>query len=102
MPPPSSGGIHLVQMLNILSGYSLEDLGFQSPDHLHVLTEAMRLAFADRFRYLADPDYVRVPQAQLLDPAYAATLRGTIDMAQATPSTQVSPAARASAPRARS
>lgn len=83
MPPPSSGGVHLVQMLNVLSGYDLAGLGFHSPTHLHLLAETMRLAFADRSRYMADADFVPVPVEQLTDPAYAARLRGAIDLARA-------------------
>lgn len=83
MPPPSSGGVHLVQMLNVLSGYDLAELGFHSPEHLHLLAETMRLAFADRNRFMADADFVSVPVDRLIDPAYAARLRGAIDPARA-------------------
>lgn len=92
MPPPSSGGIHLVQMLNILEGWDLAALGHNSAAHLHRLVESMRRAYADRSKYLGDPDFASVPTAALLDKAYAARLRAGIDSARATPSSQVGPA----------
>ena len=73
MPPPSSGGIAVAQILALLERFQLgasPDLGPNSPQALHVLTEAHRLAYADRARYVADPDFVPVPTAGLLDPAY--------------------------------
>ncbi|GIX30720.1 MAG: hypothetical protein KatS3mg124_1192 [Porticoccaceae bacterium] len=91
MPPPSSGGVHLLQMLNILAGWDLRALGHNGADHLHRLAEAMRRAYADRSRYLGDPDFVAVPVARLLDPAYAARLRAGIDLTRATPSSSVAP-----------
>ena len=91
MPPPSSGGTHLVQMLNILSGFDLRAMGWHGPDHLHVLTETMRRAYADRSKYMADPDFVDVPVAQLTDPGYARRLFDGIDRARATPSNQIAP-----------
>lgn len=88
-PPPSSGGVHLIQMLNILSGYELGKLGHNSEQHVHYLAEAMRLAYADRMELLADPAFVDVPTKKLIDPAYAAKLRATIDPDRAGKSTQV-------------
>ena len=79
MPPPSSGGIALIQMLNILEGYDLAAMGHNSAAYLHHLTEAMRLAFRDRARLLADTDFVEVPVERLIDKTYAAELRGGID-----------------------
>ena len=80
MAPPSSGGVALVEMLNILEGYDLESIGHNSAVYLHLLTEAMRRAFADRARYLGDPDFVRdMPIARLTSKAYAAELRSGID-----------------------
>ena len=93
MPPPSSGGVHLVQMLNILSGYDLQDGGHNSARYLHRLIEAMRRAYADRSLYLGDPDFVDVPVAALTDPAYADRLRDTIDPKTATPSASILPGA---------
>ena len=89
-PPPSSGGIHIIQMLNILEGYDLASLGHNSAAYLHLLIESMKLAYADRSQYLGDPDFVDVPQAQLTDKDYAARLRETIGE-RARPSTEISP-----------
>jgi gamma-glutamyltranspeptidase/glutathione hydrolase len=83
-PPPSSGGIALAEMLNILSGYDLGKL-----DHVHrvhVTVEAMRRAYRDRAEYLGDPDYVKMPVAELTSPLYAAGLRASIHPDKATPS----------------
>ncbi len=83
MPPPSSGGIALVEMLNILEGYDLRALGHNSAPHLHYLAEAMRRAFKDRARYVADTDFADVPIARLTSKEYAAELRRSIDARQA-------------------
>ncbi|MFK7863213.1 MAG: gamma-glutamyltransferase [Pseudohongiellaceae bacterium] len=81
MPPPSSGGVAMVEMLNILEGYNLEAMGHNSADYLHVLTETMRRAYADRAEHLGDPDFNEgMPLDRLMDKDYAATLRATIDM----------------------
>ena len=81
MPPPSSGGVALVEMLNILEGYDLAALGHNSADYLHVLTEAMRRAYADRAEHLGDPDFNEsMPLSKLMNKDYAATLRASIDM----------------------
>jgi gamma-glutamyltranspeptidase/glutathione hydrolase len=81
MPPPSSGGVALVQMLNILEGFDLAALGHNSADYLHVLTEAMRRAYADRAEHLGDPDFNEsMPLDRLMDKDYAAQLRDSIDM----------------------
>lgn len=86
MPPPSSGGVAVIQMLNILEGYDLKAMGHNSPEYLHHLAEAMRLAFRDRARHIADPDFEDVPVAKLIDKDYAAELRSQIDPNRATPS----------------
>ena len=78
MPPPSSGGIHLVQMLNILEGYSLAQMGHNSSRYLHTLAEAMKPAFADRAKYLGDMDFVKVPVDTLISKGYAEILRSRI------------------------
>lgn len=91
MPPPSSGGVHLVQMLNILEGWDLVAQGHNSAAYLHRLIESMRRAYADRSRYLGDPDFVPVPVAQLTAKEYAARLRAAIDLDHATPSSAVAP-----------
>lgn len=82
--PPSSGGIALLQMLNILAGYDWEAL--TEADRVHYAVEAMRRAYRDRAEFLGDPDFVTVPADRLTGPAYAAKLRAAIDPHQATPS----------------
>ncbi len=88
MPPPSSGGVTLAEMLNIVEGFDLAGLGWQSADAIHVAVEAMRRAYADRNHYLGDPDYVDVPIDLLLDQAYADSLRSSIDMERASASSE--------------
>lgn len=79
MPPISSGGTAVIQMLNILEGYDLKKSGFGSADTIHVMTEAMRRAYADRARYIGDPDFVpAMPIERLTSKAYAESLRKTI------------------------
>lgn len=90
MPPPSSGGAHVIQMLNILEGYDLKKLGQDNADTLHRLVEAMRRAYADRAKFLGDPDFVKVPLAGIVNKTYAATLRAGIDLERATKSADVS------------
>jgi gamma-glutamyltranspeptidase/glutathione hydrolase len=86
MPPPSSGGIALVEMLNILEGYDLKSMGHNSAPYVHRLAEAMRRAYRDRARYVADMDFVDVPITRLTSKEHAAQLRATIDVRKATPS----------------
>lgn len=86
MPPPSSGGIALIQMLNILEGYDLSAMGRLSVERVHYMAEAMRRAFLDRARSLADPDFEAVPVDWLTSKEYAAELRATIRPDHATPS----------------
>ena len=82
-PPPSSGPLHIIQMLNILEGYDIGAWGFGSPDTVHVMAEALKIAFADRAAATADPAFVKVPVDELLDKAYAARRRARIDLNQA-------------------
>lgn len=91
MPPPSSGGIHVIQMLNILEGYDLAALGHNSADYIALLVEAMRRAYADRSEYLGDPDFFDVPIEALTDKDYATKLRAQIDPNKATLSSEVKP-----------
>ncbi|MCV3217000.1 gamma-glutamyltransferase family protein, partial [Plectonema radiosum NIES-515] len=91
MPPPSSGGVHLLQILNIIGDTDLKSLGWHHPDALHLMTEAMKIAYADRSVYLGDPDFVKVPVQQLISPAYAKIRRGQITMDRAKPSIEVKP-----------
>jgi gamma-glutamyltranspeptidase/glutathione hydrolase len=80
MPPPSSGGIAVQQILNVLEGYDLKSFGYGSAQGIHYVTEAMRRAFADRARYLGDPDFVGdMPVPMLISKDYATTLRKTIN-----------------------
>ncbi len=90
MPPPSSGGVHVIEMLNILEGYDLAKLGHNTADSIHRLVEAMRRAYADRAKYLGDPGFVKVPVAGLVSKEYAAQLRAGIDLSRATKSEDVS------------
>jgi len=89
MPPPSSGGAVLIEMLNILEGYNLSSLGWSSSDRYHLMTEAMRRAFADRAEFMGDTDFVKVPIAGMIDKNYAAHLRQTIDAARASTSVEI-------------
>ena len=91
MPPPSSGGVHMVQMLNILEGWDLRDMGHNSADYIHRLVESMRRAYADRSLYLGDPDFFPVPVAQLTDKKYAAVLRDQIDPLHSSRSSDIKP-----------
>ena len=89
MPPPSSGGAVLIQMLNILEGFDLQKLEANSSDRYHLMAEAMRRAFADRAEYMGDSDFVKVPVPGLIDKAYAASLRATINTERASTSEQI-------------
>jgi gamma-glutamyltranspeptidase/glutathione hydrolase len=89
MPPPSSGGVHLIEILNILEGFDLAAAGAGSARQIHLLAEAMKPAYADRARYLGDPGRVKVPVAGLTAKAYADTLRKAIDPARARPAEAV-------------
>jgi gamma-glutamyltranspeptidase / glutathione hydrolase len=90
-PPSSSGGIALLEMLGILEGTAYEKSGAGSASSIHYAAEAMRRAYADRNEYVGDPDFVKVPVAGLLDPAYLGRLRASIDPERATPSDSVRP-----------
>ena len=90
MCPPSSGGVALLEMLNILEGFDLAEAGFGSALHLHLLAEAMRRAFADRARYIGDPDFnLEMPVERLISKNHARTLRRTISLNQASESSPV-------------
>jgi gamma-glutamyltranspeptidase/glutathione hydrolase len=91
MPPPSSGGVHILQMLSILEHFPVTAMGAGSADTTHLLAEVMRLAFADRSMHLGDPDFYPVPVDWLVSEDYAAELAATVDMQQARPSTDVAP-----------
>jgi gamma-glutamyltranspeptidase / glutathione hydrolase len=91
MPPPSSGGVHVVEILNILEGYSIGASGHNAARNIHLLAEAMKRAYADRSHYLGDADFVDVPLRALTSKTYAAALRKAINPDQATPSATITP-----------
>lgn len=89
MPPPSSGGLLLCQMLAMLADYDLKGLGHNSADYIHLLTEVEKLAYADRAEYLGDADFYPVPVDHLLSPDYIAVRASGIDPERATPSSRI-------------
>ncbi len=91
MPPPSSGGVHLLQILNILEGFDLKAAGHNSADSIHLFAEASKLAYADRSEYLGDPGFVQVPVKGLTSKRYAEVLRRQIDPAKARPAREIRP-----------
>lgn len=90
-PPPSSGGVIICEMLNILEGYPLKDLGWNSAQSAHYMIEAMRHAYVDRNSYLGDPDFVKNPMERLLDKGYAEKIRAVIDPKKAGVSKDIKP-----------
>lgn len=91
MPPTSSGGVHVLQMLNILEKFDIAEMGAGSADNVHLLAEASRLAYADRSKHLGDPDYYDVPVDWLTSKDYAAELAASIDMRKAKKSDDIHP-----------
>jgi gamma-glutamyltranspeptidase / glutathione hydrolase len=91
MPPPSSGGVHLIQMLNLLEPFPIDSLGFNTPETIHLMVECMKLAYADRSKFLGDPDFVKVPVTGLTSKRYANDLRKKIDPGKVTPSIEIMP-----------
>lgn len=91
MPPPSSGGVLLLQMLNIIGDTDIKSKGWNHPDTLHLLAETMKIAYADRSVYLGDPDFVDVPVAALTSRAYATKRRQEISIERARPASEVKP-----------
>jgi gamma-glutamyltranspeptidase/glutathione hydrolase len=89
MQPPSSGGIVLLQTLNMLEKYDLRKIGFASSEKYHVLTESLRRSFADRAEWMGDPDFTNVPASTLIDKKYAAARGATIDLARASKSLDI-------------
>ena len=89
MSPPSSGGTHIIQILNILEGFDLGTMEHNSAEHIHLMAEAMKRAYADRSKYMADPDFADIPLTGLLSKDYATHLRESIDPEAA--SSDVSP-----------
>jgi gamma-glutamyltranspeptidase/glutathione hydrolase len=91
MPPPSSGGVHIVEILNILEGFPLREQGLNSALTLHEMAEAEKLAYADRATWLGDPDFVKIPLAGLLSKTYAEHLRSLISPDHARPASDIRP-----------
>ncbi len=91
MPAPSSGGTHVIQMLNILENFPLAEMGPESADALHIIAEAMKFSYADRSKYLGDPDFVEVPTEALISKDYARGLAAKISMNRALPSDEIAP-----------
>ena len=91
MPPPSSGGVHLIQMLNILEGFQLRRFGAGSAATYHLMIEAMKPAYADRAEFLGDPAFVNVPVAGLTSKRYASELRSAMDLERARPAQSIKP-----------
>ncbi|PRP61493.1 gamma-glutamyltransferase, partial [Bacillus halotolerans] len=90
MPPPSSGGVTLIELLNILSGFPLKDLGLNSAQSIHLMVEAMNLVYRDRNHYLGDPNFVKMPLKRLASMQYADQLRQQIQWSYHTPSSKIS------------
>lgn len=89
MPPPSSGGVHIIQMLNVLEHFPVAEMGAGGADSVHLLAEVARLAYADRSQHLGDPDFYDVPVSWLTSKAYAKELAGRIDLRRARKSEDV-------------
>ena len=96
MPPSSSGGVHVIQMLNVLEHFPIAEMGPGSADNVHLLTEVMKLAYADRSKHLGDMAFYDVPIDWLTSEAYAMQLAGSIDMQNARPSSEIAPGVLAS------
>jgi gamma-glutamyltranspeptidase/glutathione hydrolase len=91
MGPPSSGGIHVIQMLNILENYDLKEIGHNTPAYINLLTEVMKYAYADRSKHLGDPDFFDVPVSEIVDKQYAATINSKIKLGESNPSSNILP-----------
>ena len=91
MPAPSSGGTHVIQMLNILENFPLAKMGPESADTLHIMAEAMKFSYADRSKYLGDPDFVEVPAETLTSKKYASDIAANISMERALTSDEIAP-----------
>ena len=91
MPPPSSGGAHIIEILNILEGFPIAEQGLNSAASLHEMAEAEKLAYADRAAYLGDPDFIKIPLAGLTSKAYAEHLRSLISPDRARPAADIRP-----------
>ena len=91
MPPPSSGGVHLVQLFNIMQNFSLKKGQYNTLYSTHLTTEAMKFVYADRSQYLGDPDFVEVPVEKLISADYAKRIAKKISIDKVLKSTEISP-----------
>ncbi|MCL1157636.1 gamma-glutamyltransferase [Shewanella inventionis] len=91
MPPPSSGGIHIIEMLNVLEKFPIDQLGHNTANTLHLMAETMKYAYADRSEFLGDPDFVKVPVKQLISRDYATSIANKIAINKTTPSSEIKP-----------
>lgn len=91
MPPPSSGGVHIIEMLNVLQQFPIDQFGHNTAQTIHVMAETMKHAYADRSEYLGDPDFYKVPVKQLTDKDYAQKIASQIALNKTTPSTEIKP-----------
>ncbi|MFV0594691.1 gamma-glutamyltransferase [Shewanella sp.] len=91
MPPPSSGGVHIIEMLNVLQQFPIDKFGHNTAQTIHVMAETMKHAYADRSEYLGDPDFYKVPFKQLMDKDYAQKIASQIALNKTTPSTEIKP-----------
>jgi len=91
MPPPSSGGVHIIEMLNVLQQFPIDEFGHNTAQTIHVMAEAMKHAYADRSEYLGDPDFYTVPVKQLTDKDYAQKIASQIALNKTTPSSEIKP-----------
>ncbi|RYV04043.1 gamma-glutamyltransferase [Shewanella sp. OPT22] len=92
MPPPSSGGVHIIEILNILENFPLDVYGHNTAQSIHFMAEAMKYAYADRSKHLGDPDFYDIPVKHLTDKNYAKAIAKKIPFNKATPSTEILPA----------
>ena len=91
MGPPSSGGLHVIQMLNIVENYDLKNIGHNSTNYINLLAEVMKFAYSDRSKYLGDPDFYDVPVEKIISKEYAAEINNNIDIGQSTPVDDIYP-----------
>ena len=91
MGPPSSGGVHIIQMLNILENYKLNEFEHNSSEYINLLTEVMKHAYADRSKYLGDPDFYEVPIKKITSPDYAGEIFNSIKIGSTIPSKNIYP-----------
>ena len=91
MGPPSSGGVHIIQMLNILENYNLKNMGHNTTEYINLLAEVMKYAYADRSKHLGDPDFFDVPVSEITNKQYAATIKSKIKIGESKPSSKILP-----------